>query len=100
MTWNALEEPLFCNPIQSAEYYKIAYKYVYRNPVTAGMCARVEDYEFSSLRGLLGAENIGAPVIDNMGLIFGPRKMLAWLNTPENNDTTHLISLMLKNQPF
>ncbi|MGZ3746920.1 MAG: hypothetical protein ACXWRE_06125, partial [Pseudobdellovibrionaceae bacterium] len=26
-TWQALEEPLFCDPILSAEYYKNAYKY-------------------------------------------------------------------------
>lgn len=82
-TWEALEVPLYCEPILSAAYYKRAYKYVYRNPVEAGMCARAEDYEFSSLRGLLGHTTLTAPVIDNMGLIHGPQKMLAWMNSEE-----------------
>lgn len=72
--------PLYCEPILSAQYYKHAYKYVYRNPVEAGMCMRAEDYEFSSLRGLLGHTLLTAPVIDNMGLIYGPQKILTWLN--------------------
>ncbi|MBS1970381.1 MAG: hypothetical protein JSU04_08735 [Bdellovibrionales bacterium] len=75
--------PLYCESILSAEYYKRAYKYIYRNPVEAGMCSRAEDYEFSSLRGLLGRVNLQVPVIDNMGLIFGPKKILTWLNEKE-----------------
>lgn len=82
-TWDALEVPLYCESILSAEYYKRAYKYIYRNPVEAGMCSRAEDYEFSSLRGLLGRVNLQVPVIDNMGLIFGPKKILTWLNEKE-----------------
>lgn len=89
-TWEALEVPLYCEPVTSAAYYKHAYKYVYRNPVEAGMCARVEDYEFSTLCGLLGATNFGVPVIDNMGLIFGPKKMLDWLNTAETQPSEAL----------
>lgn len=85
-TWEALEEPLFCEPVLSAAYYKTAYKYVYRNPVAAGLCARAEDYEYSSLRGVLGRGDLAAPVIDNMGLIFNARKVLAWLNTPEEGE--------------
>jgi len=84
-TWVALEEPLFCDRIRTAAYYKNAYKYIYRNPVEAGLCVRAEDYAFSSLRGILGNPTLeGAPVIDNMGIIFGPRKILEWINTPED----------------
>ncbi len=79
-TWDALETPLFCDPILSAQYYKNAYKYIYRNPLEAGLCRQVEDYEFSSLRGLLGLNSQQVPVIDNMGLVQSPAKMLAWLN--------------------
>jgi len=78
--------PLFCEPILSAAYYKHAYKYIYRNPLEAGLCKRVEDYEFSSLRGLLGAAELRAPVIDNMDLIYGAQKMLAWLNAGEKEE--------------
>jgi putative transposase len=79
-TWDALDIPLFCDPVQSAEYYKNAYKYVYRNPVEAGLCRRPEDYEFSTLRDVLGKSGRHPPVIDNMGLIHSPGRMLAWLN--------------------
>jgi putative transposase len=80
LTWDALETPLFCEPIVNVEYYKHAYKYVYRNPLDAGLCYRVEDYEYSTLRGLLGRSALAVPVIDNMGLVFGPGKVLDWLN--------------------
>lgn len=79
-TWEALETPLFCDPIISAEYYKNAYKYIYRNPLEASLCHRVEDYEYSSLKSLIGGKPEMAPVIDNMGLIHSPRRVLAWLN--------------------
>lgn len=72
--------PLFCDPILSSEYYKNAYKYIYRNPLDAGLCRTVEEYEYSSLRGLLGHSPLVVPVIDNMGLIHTPLKILDWLN--------------------
>ncbi|MGZ3749374.1 MAG: hypothetical protein ACXVCD_18710, partial [Pseudobdellovibrionaceae bacterium] len=52
----------------------------YRNPLEAGLCRKVEDYEYSSLRSLIGLSELRAPVIDNMGLIHGPKKILEWLN--------------------
>lgn len=79
-TEEALEIPIFCEPILSAEYYKNAYKYIYRNPVTARICQQVEDYEYSSLKAILGHGPEAAPVIDNMGLIYSPGKVLEWLN--------------------
>ncbi len=35
--------------INSPEYFWNAVKYVFRNPIRAGICQRAEDYEFSSL---------------------------------------------------
>lgn len=84
-TWEALETPLFCDPIVSAEYYKNAYKYIYRNPVEAGLCLRVEDYDFSSLKAVLGGRPEMAPVIDNMGLIHSPVRILTWLNSEDGD---------------
>lgn len=79
---DALEIPLFCHTILSAKYYRNAYKYVYRNPVEAGLCRTVQEFEYSSLKGLLGRRCESAPVIDNVGLIYAPAKVLEWLNTP------------------
>ena len=40
--------------IASSQYFFVCYRYTYRNPVTAGLAQSVLDYEFSSLRVLLG----------------------------------------------
>jgi REP element-mobilizing transposase RayT len=80
-THEALEMPLYYESIPSVEYYKNAYKYIYRNPLEAGLCLRVEEYRYSSLAELLGRELHQSPVIDNMGLIHSPSKILDWLNS-------------------
>jgi len=36
--------------IDSQKYYFYAIKYLYQNPIKAGLCSRVEDYPFSSLK--------------------------------------------------
>jgi REP element-mobilizing transposase RayT len=56
------------------------YKYIYRNPVEAGVCARVEDYPHSTLRGLIGFDRLLIPVHDSI-LLSDPEWTLAWLNT-------------------
>jgi len=35
--------------VKSSKYYLEVYRYIYRNPVQAGIVSRVEDYQFSSL---------------------------------------------------
>jgi putative transposase len=35
--------------VMTPDYYKTVLKYVYRNPVKAELCSKVEDYEFSTL---------------------------------------------------
>src|SRR5690606_5884677 len=40
--------------ITSERHYADTIKYVYRNPVKAGVCNAVEDYPFSTLHGQLG----------------------------------------------
>lgn len=54
----------------------IAYKYVFRNPVEAGLCNRVEDYEFSSLKGVLGERWLDVPISedDNWGDLYSREK--------------------------
>ncbi len=80
-------EPLFdgsyqATMIKSRVYYEHAYKYVYRNPVEAKMCDRVEDYRYSTLRGILGFGPLTFPVIDNMSAIPDAQGHLNWLNSP------------------
>ena len=74
--------------IDSPTYYSHAFKYVYRNPVRAGLCESVQDYTFSTLSGLAGSRNLPFPIHypfrkDNH--IFIPDsfdEMVSWLNHP------------------
>lgn len=73
--------------VSNAQYFFDVYKYVYRNPVRAGLCSRVEDYPYSTLRGLLGFERISIPLGEDT-ILFGDERtesVLAWLN--ENPQT-------------
>lgn len=71
--------------ITSARYYQYALKYIYRNPVDAGLCLRPEDYEYSSLRGSLGLSKYEIPLCPSKPWLEGPipkdlKSYLSWLN--------------------
>ncbi len=80
--------------IDSTAYYRHALRYVYRNPVRAGICRRVEDYRFSTLRGLLGEAVSPFPLWpgpQEYGLweaSENPSALLPWLNqhVPSSHD--------------
>jgi putative transposase len=65
--------------IPNYHYYMHAYKYVYRNPVEAGACEKVEEYEFSTLRGLLGLQKLNIPLFGDE-LFNDFEGNLRWLN--------------------
>ena len=48
--------------INSEHYFVHAMKYVYRNPIAAGICDLVEDYPFSTLSGRTGATQLQIPL--------------------------------------
>lgn len=70
-----------CEPIESVAQYLNAYKYIYNNPVQAGLIQNVEDYPFSSLRFLLGYSQGHCLISDKLKLIQNPYHVLTWLNT-------------------
>ncbi|WP_168196379.1 transposase [Bdellovibrio sp. NC01] len=88
--------------IASPLYYLHAYKYVYRNPVTAGLVERVEDYKFSSLHGVLGNSWMEVPVQedDNWGNWETRQATLAWLNTAPLEEDWDLVRKALKRPEF
>lgn len=74
--------------VGSNVYFAHALKYLYRNPVRAEICAVVQDYEFSTLPGILGHTHSPLPLhypfqleafarIPNETSLF-----LEWLNRP------------------
>jgi putative transposase len=75
------EENVFA--IDSFYQYREVYKYIYRNPVEAGLVRRVEDYPFSTLQNVLGIKRVLIGVQDPFGLIFDQYRMLSWLNTDD-----------------
>lgn len=70
-------------PLRHQTQYMNTYRYIYRNPVIAGMTDRCENYPYSSLSGLLGKSILRTNICDQMGLIQNPIKILSWLNQNE-----------------
>ena len=76
-------------PIHRRIYYWNALKYVYRNPVEAGLCDRVESYPYSSIHAYLNGGTKGLPFPlepwkwEGDWLRWGDRNaVLTWLNGP------------------
>lgn len=74
--------------VKHFEYYKNLYRYVYRNPVEAGLVKKVEDYPFSTLPYILGESPLAFCCFDNMNLITDPIPTLLWLNSSDNKSNT------------
>ncbi len=68
--------------ITTDRYFRHAYKYVYRNPVKASLCNKVEEYPFSTLYGLVGNGTLSIPVEEDTLLFYDGINFAAidWLN--------------------
>lgn len=80
--------------------YLNAYKYNYRNPVTAGICKRVEDYPYSTLRGLLNTSELKVPLREDFTFSADSSGTLAWLNTAPDPSKLEGVRWGLKRQYF
>jgi REP element-mobilizing transposase RayT len=67
-------------------YFNRALKYIYRNPVAAGLCQRVEEYPFSTIQWLLGNDRVRFALHETyfhqIMVPFHREEFLSWLNTP------------------
>jgi REP element-mobilizing transposase RayT len=81
-------------------HFRHAYKYVYRNPVQAGICKRVEDYSFSTLNGLFGQRHLFIPLQEDTLLTGDPEATLAWLNEKPALDNWETVGLALHRPKF
>ncbi len=81
----------FPTHITKTHYYSHAYKYVYRNPVQAGLCINCEDYRYSSLHGLLGNSRLEFPVEEDLTLFSDIEGTLKWLNQKPNPESYTII---------
>lgn len=64
--------------VNSREYFYNCYRYVYQNPLRAGIVGRCEDYEFSTLRHIMEHNNFCVPLHDSIG--FKDQRILNWIN--------------------
>lgn len=70
-----------CEPITNLSQYLAACKYIYNNPVEAGIVKTVESYPYSSIQILLGRCIGHCLISDKLGLIQNPQRILSWLNS-------------------
>lgn len=66
--------------IESFAQYREVYRYIYRNPIEAGLVPMAELYPYSTLYSLLGRGPNRLLPNDNMGLITNPFPLLQWIN--------------------
>jgi len=70
--------------IESQKYLMNCYKYIYQNPIRAGLTNRCEDYPYSTLQFVLGKSQLQVPIHDQYG--FKDEFGLMWLNEKINQD--------------
>ncbi len=86
--------------IESEHYFLHAYKYIYSNPVHAGISARCEDYQYSSLAFKLGKTKADFPVLEDNLLFPNYVKTLNWLNQKPSDSDWKSISDAMKKSKF
>lgn len=87
----------FVEPIRHQTQYLNTYRYIYRNPLEAGLVLKCEDYTYSSLSGLIGKSTLKINVYDRLAVIQNPMKILNWLN--KNNQVLKYSQLKDLRQP-
>ncbi len=98
--------PYFWSLVQSSRYFSHVLKYVYRNPVRANLCEKVEDYPYSTLRGLVGAAHLPVPIhytrseLELFLPAFEGQQQLLWLNTPFSTEVEEQIKKGLRRKLF
>ncbi len=92
--------------IDNAQYYVNALRYVYQNPRRANICKLVEDYRYSTLRGLLGSEHLPFPLYQTRTMAehllpaIEGQPFLEWLNRPIPPPAASLIQSGLRHKVF
>jgi putative transposase len=94
--------------IRDAGYFAHALKYVYRNPVKAGLCEEVGDYRFSTFFGLCGNGTLPLTLAPPLKILTRLLPDAAhnfagfewWLNQPYNAEQELLIRDALRKENF
>ena len=86
--------------IKSPLYYLHAYKYVYTNPLKAGIADNILNYKYSSLPGLIGKSKLVIPIVENTISEMGVTKCIDWLNKLPDDSQWNIVQKALKKTEF
>ena len=86
--------------LQHSNYYLNAYKYNYRNPVTAKICEYVEDYPYSTLQMVIKKQKTIFQLAEDTTYMSDPVGTLKWLNTEPTSQNLEAVRYGLKRQYF
>ena len=86
--------------IKDVRHFNTAYKYVYRNPVEAGVCQKVEEYLYSSIQIILGNMPHIFPVYDDLIDQINANNELIWLNQKPRDKSRDHVKKALKKRVF
>ena len=92
--------PYYKSEITDERYFLTAYKYLYRNAVAVGAVDRVEQYQYSTLKGLLGFKKLYVPLVEDFILFEDPSDTLKWLNNDFEEEQKKAIRNGLKRSQF
>jgi REP element-mobilizing transposase RayT len=90
----------FRSNIRSYHHYLNCYEYMCRNPLAAGLAQRVEDYPWSTLRGLLGQERLLIPVWEDQTLFSDVEGTMQWLNQKPKAEFWKAVRKALRRKVF
>ncbi len=91
--------PYHKSEINFFHHFLHAYKYVYRNPIEAGLCQKVEDYPYSTLH-FLKSQTPNLITTDDEFIFDDLGEHLHWLNTPYIEDHMDQIKNALRKPEF
>ncbi len=86
--------------VNNQDYFQNVYKYVYQNPVRAGICSSVLEYDYSTLPEFLGIKKMCIPIYDDYHFFDDLNGNLTWLDDVYSPNQIEQIQYGLKLQQF
>lgn len=86
--------------LDSTYSFQICYKYVYSNPISAGIVKNVEMYKYSTLHGQIGASHLSIPISYDPYLFDQTERTIRWINHGYTEEERNSISNGLRKSIF
>jgi REP element-mobilizing transposase RayT len=78
------DHPVGIEAITNYQQLLNTYRYIYRNPIEAGLCVRAEDFPYSTLGEVMGRVKSQMNSMDLLHVIQNPFRILNWLNSSDD----------------